>query len=99
MARVDDAGAGVSGPRRPASGPDDVVIISWQRHSADRPSWDCRACGKPWPCEPARAGLLREHGLGAGLAMLGWAYLEEAASDLSTGSPADLFERFIRWTR
>jgi hypothetical protein len=17
-----------------------------------RPSWDCRACGKPWPCEP-----------------------------------------------
>jgi hypothetical protein len=30
-------------------------------HIADRPSFDCRACGEPWPCVPAQENLLREH--------------------------------------
>ena len=29
-------------------------------HVAKRPSWDCRLCAKPWPCDPAREALAIE---------------------------------------
>ncbi|GAA2647655.1 hypothetical protein Adu01nite_10710 [Paractinoplanes durhamensis] len=31
-------------------------------HIAERPSWDCRSCGKRWPCDPAREALRSEMG-------------------------------------
>jgi hypothetical protein len=32
------------------------------------------------------------------LAVCMWANLEEACSDIPDGPPAELFDRFIRWT-
>lgn len=67
-------------------------------HIAARPSWDCLACGKPWPCDPARESLMTDFDL-VGLAMYAWSTLEEAAGDLP-GMPADeAFKRFLAWAR
>ena len=73
-------------------------VVDCTQHLADKPSWDCLACGKPWPCDPARESMVAEYGQGVGLAMLAWQYLEEAVGDMPEGPPAELFERFIRWT-
>ncbi len=67
-------------------------------HTAERPSWDCRSCGKPWPCDPAREQLASEMG-GTALAIFMWLHLEEAVGDLPPGPPAELFDRFVSWTR
>lgn len=67
-------------------------------HIAGRPSWDCLACSKPWPCDPARESLTTDLDR-VQLAMFAWASLEEAAGDLP-GIPADeAFDRFLAWTR
>ena len=63
-----------------------------------RPTWDCRVCGRPWPCEPAQALLSRSHGR-MDLAVLMWNYLEEAAKDMPQAAASELFERFLRWTQ
>lgn len=64
---------------------------------ADRPSWDCKACGKPWPCDPAReqlaASLDRTQ-----LAEYGWARFEEAAGDMPDAPVGEMLDRFVRWT-
>jgi hypothetical protein len=73
-------------------------VITAHEHVATRPSWDCRACGKPWPCDPARENLLAEMGR-VNLSVYMWANLEEAIRDLPKGPPSEMFERFIRWTR
>jgi hypothetical protein len=31
--------------------------VTTLEHCPDRPSWGCRACGEPWPCERARKNL------------------------------------------
>ena len=67
-------------------------------HVAERPSWDCRVCGKAWPCDPAREALLIEMDRVA-LAIYMWLNLEEAVLETSLGPASELFERFIRWTR
>jgi hypothetical protein len=66
-------------------------------HIAARPSWDCRSCGRPWPCDPARAALAVEMDRVA-LAVFMWCNLGEACRDMPVRLPAELFERFIRWT-
>ncbi|MDT4994800.1 MAG: hypothetical protein QOH97_4692 [Actinoplanes sp.] len=66
-------------------------------HTADRPSWDCRLCGKTWPCDPAREQLAARMDK-ISLAVYMWANLDEACGDLPKGPPSELFERFIRWT-
>lgn len=67
-------------------------------HHPDRPSWDCVACGKPWPCDPAREHLARRLDA-VGLAMYAWNRLEEAVGDLPYEPAGELFERFLAWTR
>ena len=67
-------------------------------HRHERPTWECEACGKDWPCDPAREELAMEHDR-TGLAILMWTYLEDYAMDSGTGSLAGAFERFIAWTR
>jgi len=67
-------------------------------HVAERPSWDCRVCGKPWPCDAAREALILEMDRVA-LAIYMWINLEEAVLDRPLGPASELFERFIRWTR
>jgi len=65
-------------------------------HVEERPSWDCRACGKPWPCEIARKELDAELSPRA-LRTAMWLRLEVAAQDMPDGPASELFERFLRW--
>ncbi|GAA2703966.1 MULTISPECIES: hypothetical protein [Actinoplanes] len=67
-------------------------------HLPARPSWDCRVCGRPWPCEPAQVVLARGHGR-VDLALVMWDYLEEAARDMPQTPAPELFNRFLRWTQ
>ena len=67
-------------------------------HPPHRPTWDCLACGRPWPCDPAREHLKAQMPP-LSLAMFAWACLEEAAGDLQAVTPTELFERFLAWTR
>lgn len=74
--------------------PDPVAF----EHDPHRPSWNCIACGRSWPCDPAReqlAGRLDQ----IGLAMYAWDRLEEAVGDLPHAPAWELFERFLAWTR
>ena len=66
-------------------------------HVPDRPSWQCHACGRPWPCDPARKDLAAELGR-VDLAVLMWNHLEEAARDMPQAPASELFDRFLRWT-
>lgn len=34
-----------------------VSLAELRRHLAARPSWRCRVCAAPWPCQPAKRGL------------------------------------------
>jgi hypothetical protein len=67
-------------------------------HVADRPSWDCRACGKPWPCEPAREQLAAEYGQGTQLTL--WMSIDmiDAARETKL-KPHEIYQRFVAWTR
>ena len=67
-------------------------------HQAARPSWDCRACARPWPCDPAREQLAAEMGR-VQLSVYAWLNLEEAVGDLPPMPPDETFDRFIGWTR
>ncbi|MFY1637751.1 hypothetical protein ACN27F_31520 [Solwaraspora sp. WMMB335] len=67
-------------------------------HLPVRPSWACTICGAPWPCPPARHRLtadLDQVALGVYAAEL----MAQAAHDLPDISAADLFDRFLSWTR
>ncbi|HEX8631241.1 MAG TPA: hypothetical protein VF755_24035 [Catenuloplanes sp.] len=67
-------------------------------HVPARPSWECSACGRPWPCAPARAELSEAFDP-VELGVLAGERLAEAAGDLPALSPEQLFERFLGWTR
>lgn len=67
-------------------------------HLPVRPSWHCAGCGADWPCAAARRQLTAEHdpvSLGIHVAEL----MGRAARDLPGISAADLFDRFLAWTR
>ena len=70
-------------------------------HLGVRPSWDCVACGQPWPCANAKEELLTEfRNFPSVLAIYMSAQLTEAFDDLSATSghpPPDLYDRFIAW--
>ena len=66
-------------------------------HVAERPGWNCRRCGEPWPCGAARERLSSDMDR-VDLAIYMWARLDDAVGDLPGGPPEELFERFIRWT-
>jgi hypothetical protein len=68
------------------------------QHIAGRPSWDCLACGKPWPCDRAREQLAGEMDT-VQLAMYAWVNLAEAAEDIPAMPADEMFERFLAWTR
>ncbi|MDT4992536.1 MAG: hypothetical protein QOH97_2428 [Actinoplanes sp.] len=70
-------------------------------HTSERPSWDCAACGQPWPCANAKGSLLQEfRGYPSVLAVYMSAQMCEAMLDLTAHGadpPADLYERFLSW--
>jgi hypothetical protein len=74
-----------------------VTFAVGDEHAAERPSWNCRQCGDPWPCGPARGALLAEMDC-VSLAIFMWLSLEEAVHDMPSWSPPDLYARFIEWT-
>lgn len=70
-----------------------------ERHRPARPSWQCGGCDRPWPCPVGRAVLVAVHGLSPRLGREASAMLEQAAADLPELSRAELWERFVAWTR
>ncbi|MFE0594080.1 flavin reductase [Micromonospora echinospora] len=68
-------------------------------HVAARPSWRCRACGAPWPCQPAKLRLLRTYADDR-LALMAWlgVTMAEAVRDLPDDG-TDVIARFVRWAR
>ncbi|MEU4626231.1 hypothetical protein AB0G04_40410 [Actinoplanes sp. NPDC023801] len=71
-------------------------------HLHERPHWRCRACGRPWPCIEARAGLLEEYRAYPSLLKIYLsAQMYEALDDFTAGGrppPLNLYERFMSWT-
>lgn len=67
-------------------------------HTAHRPSWDCRACGKPWPCPTARTEMQATMD-DVQLRMFLWTTAEEAAGHLPAMPMSEFAERFISWPR
>jgi hypothetical protein len=75
-----------------------VVIDSGAEHQPARPTWDCRACQTPWPCDPARERLVRLYD-GTTLSIFMVDRLLEAIRDVPAMTPFELFDRFLAWTR
>ncbi len=68
-------------------------------HIGVPPGWDCAACRKPWPCDQAKARLLAEYRKSpSSLTVYMHGHLAVAIADLNP-APADLWSRFIAWTR
>lgn len=67
-------------------------------HQPLRPSWDCDTCDRSWPCDSARERMVSE-GAGVSLAIVMWGYLEDAVQELPSMPAAEVFDRFISWTR
>lgn len=67
-------------------------------HSPDQPSWKCRVCGKPWPCEPARGALMLE-GDGVTRSVYLSVQLRIALMDMPTEPADELYRRFLGWVR
>ncbi|WP_428962850.1 hypothetical protein [Micromonospora fluostatini] len=73
-------------------------------HRPMRPLWRCSACRLPWPCEPARRGLLAAYpGRRDALLRHLVSLKVEAQTTLtrlgSPPTPAQLDERFVAWAR
>ena len=70
-------------------------------HHSGRPSWDCRACGMPWPCANAKVDLAQEfQNFPSVLAIYMSAQMHDALNDLTAHGeppPLDLYERFLAW--
>lgn len=66
-----------------------------------RPSWDCEACAKPWPCVQAKEALTVEfRHFPSVLCIYMSGQLEDALDDLTANGedpPPDLYERFLDW--
>ena len=72
-------------------------------HLGMRPSWDCLACGLPWPCVNAKEELHAEfRKFPSVLAIYMSSQMAEAFEDLTAHHappPPDLYERFLGWIR
>lgn len=78
-----------------------MVFVPRTEHVAARPSWDCRACGQPWPCANAKIHLAEEYALfPTNLIVYLSTAFDEAGGDLADADghfPVDLYERFLGW--
>ncbi|GAA0550320.1 hypothetical protein GCM10010172_35470 [Paractinoplanes ferrugineus] len=78
-------------------------MVKSAEHLCNRPSWNCRVCGRPWPCANARANMLAEfRTFPTVLAIYLSAQMYDALGDIQArGEPAppDLYERFVSWAR
>jgi hypothetical protein len=78
-----------------------ATAAEWSDHVGDRPTWDCRVCGRPWPCADAKSRLRDEFRTSPSfLSIYMSAQMIDAARDLTARGadpPADLYERFLLW--
>ncbi|ROP29304.1 hypothetical protein [Couchioplanes caeruleus] len=72
------------------------ATVTATAHAPHKPSWDCLACGRPWPCDPAREALAADMDF-VRLACFMWDALEEAVRDLPPTPATELFQRFLTW--
>jgi hypothetical protein len=75
-----------------------MVTVPGIEHQPAYPSWDCKACGKPWPRDPTRECLTTLYDPTT-LSIVMAERLNEAAGDLSSDRPSKLFDRFLAWNR
>jgi hypothetical protein len=72
-------------------------------HLYQRPTWDCRICENPWPCANAKSDLLAEFAkFPSVLQIYMSAQMHDALHELTAHGepvPADLYQRFLSWTR
>lgn len=71
-------------------------------HLPRRPQWQCLMCeaGTPWPCHPARVRLAEAYGPDRiGLSTYVGGLLFIVALELPDVTPAEMYERFVAWTR
>ncbi|MBY8870970.1 hypothetical protein K7640_03820 [Micromonospora sp. PLK6-60] len=82
-----------------------VSLADLRRHVAARPTWRCRVCAAPWPCQPAKLALRADYADDRpGLAVYLCTLLHDAVADRlrvrpDEVNPAEFFARFIGWTR
>lgn len=81
----------------PAKGPRRRGEI--RMHLPHRPSWNCRACGQPWPCEQYRQACLAEPTDSIGLATRMEGHRRQAAADLHEDGEGALRMRFLGWIK
>jgi hypothetical protein len=77
-------------------GDDDPDEGGTAEHMWERPSWECRSCGNPWPCRSARV-VLAAGSDRVSLALYLAGHLEQAVADLPRRSPNEMCDRFLRW--
>ncbi len=71
-----------------------------KEHIPDRPSWECRVCAAPWPCMAAREALLIEFAkFPSVLRIYLFGQLTDAGADIPGIEPAELYRRFLGWSR
>ena len=77
------------------------MLVPRTAHQGERPAWDCKVCGEPWPCAVAKVELAEQYRkFQYGLSLLLGSYLIEAIDDYSartSGGPPDLYGRFLGW--
>lgn len=77
------------------------MLIPRTEHQGERPDWDCRVCGEPWPCVTGRAELAEQYqDFPHGLVLYLGSCLTEAIDDWAAGSggmSANIYQRFLGW--
>lgn len=92
--------SGLTGWLSGACADDDGPIGAAERmlmlsHVAERPSWDCGACGDPWPCLVARVSL-KQH-LSPEALRTTMALFVHTAASIDMPLDVALYARFYRW--
>ncbi|GGN96240.1 hypothetical protein GCM10010112_87330 [Actinoplanes lobatus] len=76
------------------------MLVPRTDHQGERPTWNCKVCGWPWPCAVAKVELAEQYQrFPRGLVVLLGSYMIEAVDDWAAGrrTPPDLYERFLGW--
>lgn len=68
-------------------------------HEPDPENWDCKSCGDPWPCEPAKKVMV-ETMSPTELRINQWTDFERAVTShrVQGLNAQELWDRFFGWT-
>jgi hypothetical protein len=79
------------------------MLVPRTPHQPDRPTWDCLACGEPWPCAPGKVELAEQGVVHRRSLRL---YLESCAIDMiddraaghhTRGCDDAVYDRILGW--